>query len=145
MGSTRVNHNVPSLVDLCIQFAICTIDELACIEKSTEGRDLSSVIDKLWKKFYEQEFGEENTKQVVERMKHKKITFKWKHSCMSSSCSHTKLKVEEEAEQKSLERIKYLYEKQEALRKTRSWYGENLARGQGYVRRVGRHGGRRGS
>ncbi|CAH9091125.1 unnamed protein product [Cuscuta epithymum] len=107
MGSTRVNHNVPSLVDLCIQFAICTIDELACIEKSTEGRDLSSVIDKLWKKFYEQEFGEENTKQVVERMKHKKITFKWKHSCMR--------------------------------------YGENLARGQGYVRRVGRHGGRRGS
>ncbi|CAH9091119.1 unnamed protein product [Cuscuta epithymum] len=136
MGSMRVNRNVPSLVDLCVQFAIChvrhlhdvgetdyhlldrilphcTIDELACIERSTEGRDLSPVTNKLWKKFYEREFGEKSTNQVVEKMKQKRCTFKWRQ------LYEAKLKVEEEVTQQSFERIKDLYKKQETEKQNR--------------------------
>ncbi|PRQ51995.1 putative RNA polymerase II transcription factor SIII, subunit A [Rosa chinensis] len=47
------------------------------IEKSTKGRDLSPVTDKLWKKFYEKEFGIERTNLVIERMRKKKVNFRW--------------------------------------------------------------------
>jgi hypothetical protein len=35
------------------------------------------VTDKLWKKFYEKEFGTKNTEQVVERMRKSLKSFKW--------------------------------------------------------------------
>ena len=38
---------------------------------------MSEVTDKLWKKFYEKEFGVKSTNLVVERMKLKKVSFKW--------------------------------------------------------------------
>ena len=38
---------------------------------------MSEVTDKLWKKFYEKEFGVKSTSLVVERMKQKKVSFKW--------------------------------------------------------------------
>lgn len=41
-------------------------------------RDLSAVTDKLWKKFYEKEFGVNSTNLVCERMKDKKVSFEWK-------------------------------------------------------------------
>lgn len=83
----------------------CSLEQLKHVEKSTEvrnsmiklsscsvtypspflmfkfffqGRDLSQVTDRLWKRFYQIEFGDKSLNQVVERMKQKKVTFKWK-------------------------------------------------------------------
>ncbi|KAE9457577.1 hypothetical protein C3L33_10511, partial [Rhododendron williamsianum] len=127
---TMLERKVPSLVDMCIQLAIdnirhlgdvgetdlhllerilphCTVDQLKHIEDSTE-RDLSAVTDKLWKKFYEKEFGANSTNLVCERMKDKKVSFEWK------LLYKAKLKNLEEAQQKSFDRIKELYKKEDA-------------------------------
>jgi len=126
----------PSLVDLCVQKAIdnrrylgdvgetalhllerilphCTVEQLMHIENSTEDRDLSPVTDNLWKKFYELQFGDKSTKLVVERMKEKKVVFKWKQLYQA------KLKDVEEAQQKSFDRIKKLYQKEDARKQSR--------------------------
>lgn len=128
---------VPSLVDLCVQKAIdnvrylgdvgetdfhllerflphCTIEQLMHIEDSTEDRDLSPVTDKLWKNFYVSEFGAKSTNVVVERMKEKRVSFQWRQ------LYEAKLKDVEEAQQKSFERIKQLYKKQDAKKQSRS-------------------------
>lgn len=135
MSCALVNHNVPSLVDLCVQTAIryvrylgnvgetdyhlldrilphCNIDQLAHIERSTEGRDLSPVTDKLWKSFYQRQFGEKNTNHV-EKMMRKGKTYLWKH------LYEAKFEQEEEAKERSFERIKDLYKKQEAEKQNR--------------------------
>uniref|UniRef100_F6H555 Elongin-A n=1 Tax=Vitis vinifera TaxID=29760 RepID=F6H555_VITVI len=131
-----VKRKVPSLVDLCIRTAIdnvrylgdvgetdinlldhilphCTVDQLMHIEKCTEERDLSEVTDKLWKKFYEKEFGVKSTNLVVERMKLKKVSFKW------SKLYEAKLKDRDEAQKKSFDRIKQLYQKEDARKQSR--------------------------
>ncbi|CAK9172853.1 unnamed protein product [Ilex paraguariensis] len=127
---------VPSLVDLCVQKAIdnirylgyvgeidwhlldrilphCTVDQLIHIENSTEERDLSPVTDKLWKRFYEIQFGAKSTNLVVERMKQKKVTFRWKQLYEAKS------KNVEEIQQKSFDRIKQLYKKEDARKQSR--------------------------
>lgn len=127
---------VPSLVDLCVQTAIdnvryigdvgetdihllerilphCTIDQLKHIEQSTEGRDLSPVTDKLWKKFYERQFGVKSTNLVIEKMKQKKVSYKWKQ------LYEAKEQDWEAAQQKSLDRIKQLYKKEDARKQSR--------------------------
>lgn len=127
---------VPSLVDLCVQTAIdnvryigdvgetdihllerilphCTIDQLKHIEQSTEGRDLSPVTDKLWKKFYERQFGIKSTNLVIEKMKQKKVSYKWKQ------LYEAKEQDWEAAQQKSLDRIKQLYKKEDARKQSR--------------------------
>ncbi|CAL9124150.1 unnamed protein product [Musa textilis] len=94
-------RKVPSLVELCRDTAIanlrflgdvgdvelhllrdilprCNIKELTHIENSTEGRDLSPVTDDLWKRFYERHFGEKNANAAINRMKQKKVAFKWR-------------------------------------------------------------------
>ncbi|KAL0301393.1 UNVERIFIED_CONTAM: hypothetical protein Sradi_6416100 [Sesamum radiatum] len=124
-------RKAPSLVDLCVQLAIdnvrylgdvgetdfhlldrflshCTLDQLTHIENSTEGRDLSPVTDKLWKKFYKLQFGADSTNTVVERMKLRKVTFKWRQ------LYEAKVKEREEATQKSLDRIKQRYQEEDA-------------------------------
>ncbi|KZV43148.1 hypothetical protein F511_07963 [Dorcoceras hygrometricum] len=129
-------RKVPSLVDLCIQLAIdnvrylgdvgetdyhllerilphCTLDQLIHIENSTEGRDLSPVTDELWKKFYMREFGIESVNTVVERMKKRRVTFKWKQ------LYEAKLIDREEATQKSLDRIKKRYQEEDAKKQSR--------------------------
>ncbi|XP_062105796.1 uncharacterized protein LOC133817324 [Humulus lupulus] len=125
-----------SLVDLCVYTAIdnvrylgdvgetdldlldrilphCTVDQLEHIEKSTEGRDLSSITDKLWKKFYEIKFGVENTKLVVERMRQKKVVFKW------MQLYEAKMKDAAEAQNKACDRIAQLYKKENARKQSR--------------------------
>ncbi|XP_009802919.1 uncharacterized protein LOC107762669 [Nicotiana tabacum] len=127
---------VPSLVDLCVQTAIdnvrylgdvgetdshllerilphCSLEQLIHVENSTQGRDLSQVTDRLWKRFYQIQFGEKSTNQVVERMKQKKVTFKWK------LLYEAKSKEVEETQQRSFERIKELYQKEDAKRQSR--------------------------
>ncbi|KAK2982601.1 hypothetical protein RJ640_024661 [Escallonia rubra] len=124
---------VPSLVDLSVQTAIdnirylgdvgetalhllerilphCTMEQLMHVESSTETRDLSPVTNKLWKRFYELQFGAKSTNVVVERMKEKKLQFKWKQLFEAKS------KDVEEAQQKSFDRIKQLYKKEDARR-----------------------------
>ncbi|KAA8525021.1 hypothetical protein F0562_011341 [Nyssa sinensis] len=131
-----VKQKVPSLVDLCVQTAVdnvrylgdvgetdihllerilphCTVEQLMHIENSTEGRDLSPITDKLWKKFYELQFGAKSTNLVTERMQQKKVTFKWK------LLFEAKTKDLEEAQQKSFNRIKELYKKEDARKQSR--------------------------
>lgn len=129
-------RRVPSLVDLCVQKAVdnvrylgdvgetdshllerflphCTVEQLMHIEDSTEDRDLSPVTDKLWKNFYVHQFGAKSTSVVVERMKDKRVSFKWRQ------LYEAKLKDVEEAQQKSFERIKQLYKKEDAKKQSR--------------------------
>ncbi|PKU85308.1 hypothetical protein MA16_Dca010467 [Dendrobium catenatum] len=96
-----MSREAPSLVKLCVGTVIanlryvgdvsgvdlhllkdilphCTMDQLICIENSTQDVDLSPVTNDLWKRFYEQQFGEENMMLVVKRMKQKRVVFKWK-------------------------------------------------------------------
>ncbi|KAM7468329.1 hypothetical protein LguiB_015891 [Lonicera macranthoides] len=133
---TMMKRKGPFLVDLCVQKAIdnlrylgdvgetahhllerilphCTLEQLMHVENSTEERDLSPVTDKLWKKFYEQQFGDKSTSVVVERMKEKKVVYKWKQ------LYEAKLKDVEEAQQKSFDRIKKLYQKEDARKQSR--------------------------
>ncbi|KAB9055687.1 hypothetical protein FH972_026943 [Carpinus fangiana] len=127
---------VPSLVDLCIKTTIdnvrylgdvgetdinlldrilphCTIDQLMHIEKCSEGRDLSPATDKLWKKFYEKQFGAKNTEQVVERMRKSSKAFKW------IQLYEAKLEDIAEHEKKSVARLKQLYKKEDARKQSR--------------------------
>ncbi|KAJ8763065.1 hypothetical protein K2173_023270 [Erythroxylum novogranatense] len=126
----------PSLVDLCVNVAIsnvmylgdvgetdfhlldrilphCTLDQLIHVEKSTVGRDLSQITDKLWKRFYEKQFGEKSTKLVIERMKQKKVSFKW------FQLYEAKLKDVAEKESQAVARLKQLYKKEDDRRQSR--------------------------
>ncbi|MQL78950.1 hypothetical protein Taro_011397 [Colocasia esculenta] len=134
--TTGYEREVPSLVKLCIQTAIdniryiddvgetdisllkeilphCTVDQLAHIEKSTQGRDLSAVTDKLWKKFYERLFGEESVNVVVKRMKQKNVRFKWR------LLYEAKSKEREEAQKKIAEQLKQRYAEEQKKRQSR--------------------------
>lgn len=130
------NIKPASLVDICINTAIdnrrylgdvgdvelnllekilphCSKEQLAHIEKSTKGRDLSPITDKLWKRFFEMEFGIKAADEVIEKMKRKKVTFKW------LALYQAKLKEVEEAENNVGERLKQLYQKEVALKQSR--------------------------
>nr|XP_007146388.1 hypothetical protein PHAVU_006G036000g [Phaseolus vulgaris]ESW18382.1 hypothetical protein PHAVU_006G036000g [Phaseolus vulgaris] len=127
---------IPTLVDLCIQKVIdnvrylgnvgyfdeyllerilphCTVDQLMNVEKSTKGRDLSPVTDKLWKKFFEKQYGTNSTNEVIKRMKEKKVSFKW------AQLYEAKGKEMAQAENEALDRIKQLYKKEDARKQSR--------------------------
>ena len=126
----------PTLVDLCVETAIdnvrylgdvgetdlhlldrilphCTCDQLMLVENSTKGRDLTPVTDKLWKKFYKKEFGEKSLNVVIERMKEKKVAFRWKQ------LYEAKVTDLKEAEKKTSHRLKQLYQKEDARKQSR--------------------------
>ncbi|KAH1239467.1 hypothetical protein GmHk_08G023896 [Glycine max] len=126
----------PSLVDLCVQKVIdnvrylgnvgsldqhlleqilphCTADQLMHVEKSTKGRNLSPVTDKLWKKFYEKQFGTNNTNEVIKRMKEKRVNFRW------MQLYEAKGKERAQAENEALDRIRQLYKKEDARKQSR--------------------------
>ncbi|KAL4352409.1 hypothetical protein GQ457_06G042630 [Hibiscus cannabinus] len=126
----------PSLVDLCVRTAIdnvrylgdvgetdthllerilphCTVDQLLHVEKSTRERDLTPVTDKLWKNFYELQFGRESMKVVIERMKLKKVSFRWRQ------LYEAKLKDVKDAENKAIDRLRQLYKKEDARKQSR--------------------------
>ncbi|OIT26153.1 PREDICTED: uncharacterized protein LOC109215683 isoform X2 [Nicotiana attenuata] len=124
-------HMAPSLVDLCVQKAIdnvgflgdvgetefhllqrilphCSLEQLTHVENSIQGRDLSPVTNKLWKRFYKIQFGEKSTNQVVQDMKLRNGTFKWKQ------LYEAKLEELEETQHKLFKRIgQYLYLKED--------------------------------
>ncbi|KAA0054521.1 transcription elongation factor B polypeptide 3 isoform X2 [Cucumis melo var. makuwa] len=124
-------RKIPSLVDLCVNKAIdnirflgdvgetdihllerilphCTVDQLMHVEKSSEGRDLTPVTDKLWKKFYERQFGKESTTTVIERMRQKRVAFRW------IQLYEAKMQDIEKNESKAADRIKQSYLKENA-------------------------------
>ncbi|XP_014522546.1 transcription elongation factor B polypeptide 3 [Vigna radiata var. radiata] len=127
---------IPTLIDLCVQKVIdnvrylgdvgyvdqhllerilphCTVDQLMHVEKSTKGRDLSPITDKLWKKFFEKQFGTNSTNEVVKRMKEKKVSFKW------IQLYEAKGKEMAQVENEALDRIKQLYKKEDARKQSR--------------------------
>ncbi|OVA09030.1 RNA polymerase II transcription factor SIII [Macleaya cordata] len=129
-------RKIPTLVELCIQTAIdnvrylgdvgetdihllkevlphCTVDQLMHIEKSSKGRDLSPVTDKLWKKFYEKQFGSKSADSVIEQMKAKKVSFKWR------KLYEAKLKDWDEIQKQSADRLKQLYRKEDVKKQSR--------------------------
>ncbi|KAK0589425.1 hypothetical protein LWI29_014154 [Acer saccharum] len=129
-------QKAPSLVDLCVKTTIdnvrylgdvgetdlhlldrilphCTFDQLMHVENSTKGRDLTPVTDKLWKKFYKKEFGEKSLNVVIERMKEKKVAFRWKQ------LYEAKVEDLNEAEKKTSDRLKKLYQKEDAKKQSR--------------------------
>ncbi|KAH0453627.1 hypothetical protein IEQ34_017951 [Dendrobium chrysotoxum] len=131
-----MSREAPSLVKLCIGTVIanlryvgdvsgvdlhllkdilphCTMDQLICIENSTQEVDLSPVTNDLWKSFYEQQFGEENMMLVVRRMKQKKVVFKWK------KLYEAKIKEREVFRSKSVERLKQRYEEELAKKQSK--------------------------
>lgn len=126
LPSLAKRNKLPSLLELCIQSAIdnlqylgdvgqtdltflhkilphCTPDQLHRIETSSSGRDLSSITNELWHKFYLLKFGPENVKLVVERMKKRRISFKWR------LLYQAKLQEQEEVQKKCVDRLKQLY------------------------------------
>ncbi|CAI0418682.1 unnamed protein product [Linum tenue] len=128
----RGKRRTPSLVDLCVELAIenvkylgdvgetdshllsrilphCTLEQLTHVEKSTVGRDLSTVTDPLWRKFYEKHFGQSSTNLVLERMKQKKVSFQWKQ------LYEAKVKDVEDAENKAVARLRERYKSEDAL------------------------------
>lgn len=54
--------------------------ELCFVNKILQGKDLSSVTDKLWKAFYEKRFGNTNTDEVIDKMRSNNLPFKWKQA-----------------------------------------------------------------
>ncbi|GMG98494.1 hypothetical protein Nepgr_000334 [Nepenthes gracilis] len=132
----RVEGKVPALVDLCVQTAIdnvryigdvgetdthllerilphCTVEQLMHVENMTEGRDLSPVTNKLWRKFYEAKFGVANVNLVVERMNRHNITYSWRQLYQA------KLKVQDQVQKESVERLTQLYKKEDARKQSR--------------------------
>ncbi|XP_024190317.1 uncharacterized protein LOC112194300 [Rosa chinensis] len=91
----------------------CSKDQLIHIEKSTKGTDLTPITDKLWKKFFERDFGSKATDEVIEEMKIRKVSSKW------SELYQAKSKRVEEAEKEVSERLKKLYEKEAARKQSR--------------------------
>ncbi|XP_008807727.2 uncharacterized protein LOC103720002 [Phoenix dactylifera] len=132
----ELRREAPTLLELCKQLAIynvryignvealdlhllkdilphCTIDQLTRIEDATKGRDLSPVTDDLWKRFYENQFGVDNTNNVIRKMKQKRIVFKWRR------LYEAKMKVIEEEQNQIAKKIKQRYEESEAKRQSR--------------------------
>lgn len=131
-----VDRKPPTLVDLCVNVAIsnvrylgdvgetdlhlldrilphCTLDQLMHVEKSTVGRDLSPVTDKLWKRFYERQFGETNTNLAIERMRRCKASFRWK------DLYDAKLKVIAKEEDEAVARLRQSYKKEDAKKQSK--------------------------
>ncbi|KDP39805.1 hypothetical protein JCGZ_03941 [Jatropha curcas] len=129
-------NKAPSLVDLCVDVAIsnvrylgdvgetdlhlldrilphCTMDQLIHIEKRTEGRDLSPVTDKLWKRFFEREFGVSKTNDVIEKMRRLKVSFRWKE------LYEAKLKDIAQEEDRTGSRLRQSYQKENAKKQSR--------------------------
>ena len=93
----------------------CTVDQLMYVENcsKSKGKDLSLITDNLWKNFYQREFGVQKTNALVERMRLKKVSFKW------MELYQAKLKQMGEVENKAIDRIKRLYKKENERKQSR--------------------------
>nr|XP_023889513.1 uncharacterized protein LOC112001567 [Quercus suber] len=88
---------------------------LKYVEKclKSKGRDLGPVTDKLWKKFYERKFGVQSANVVAQRMKERKVWYKW------VALYEAKLKEASEKANRAIERVAKLYEKEKEHKQSR--------------------------
>lgn len=91
----------------------CTIDQLIRIEDATKGRDLSSVTDSLWKRFFEKQFGVDDANEVIRKMKQKQTVFKWRR------LYEAKMEVIEKEQNEIAKKIRRRYEESETQKKNR--------------------------
>ncbi|EEF36498.1 Protein pof4, putative [Ricinus communis] len=135
-GTSLIERKAPSLVDLCVSVAIshvrylgdvgetdlhlldqilphCTMDQLMHVEKSTQGRDLSPITDKLWKTFYEKQFGEREANVAIERMRRYKVSFRWK------KLYQAKLNEIAKKEDEAVARLRQSYKKEDDKKQSR--------------------------
>ena len=93
----------------------CTVDQLKYVEKclKSKGRDLGPATDKLRKKFYERKFGVQSANVVAQRMKERKVWYKW------VALYEAKLKEVSEKANRAIERVGKLYEKEKSANKAR--------------------------
>ncbi|KAK2441373.1 transcription elongation factor B polypeptide [Trifolium repens] len=126
----------PSLVDLCVQKAIdnvrylgnvgpvdhhllerilphCTLDQLMHVEKASKGTDLSPVTDKLWKKFFEKQFGIDRTNEVIEIMSEKRVSFRW------LQLYEANVKKMDQQEIEAVAKLKKMYKAEDARKQSR--------------------------
>jgi len=90
----------------------CTMEQLTRIESRTE-MDISPVTDVLWKRFYQQQFGEDNTNLVVKKMKQSGARYKWK------DLFKAKTEKQKEAEEIMGDRLRKKYQAQKAERESK--------------------------
>ncbi|XP_045824806.1 uncharacterized protein LOC123917190 [Trifolium pratense] len=132
----RDQTSAPSLVDLCVQKAIdkvrylgnvgpvdhhllerilphCTLDQLMRVEKASKGTDLSPVTDKLWKKFFEKQFGIDCTNEAIKNMSKKRVSFRW------LQLYEAKVKDIAQAEKELVDKIKRKYKEADAKKQSR--------------------------
>ncbi|CAL5003833.1 unnamed protein product [Urochloa decumbens] len=124
-----------SLVDLCVEKAIdnlrqvnhvdgiatellkrilphCTLPQLKHIVKNTH-MDLSEVTDPLWRRFYRQQFGEDHTNLVINRMKESGIYYTWRE------LFEVKEKQQEKLEDKMLKKITLKFQAEKAEKQSK--------------------------
>ncbi|XP_050379756.1 uncharacterized protein LOC126797123 [Argentina anserina] len=85
----------------------CSKAQLIHIEESTKGVDLTPITNNLWKNFFEKEFGFKATQEAI-----KNPNPKW------SELYQAKLKRLEEAEKQVGERLKIMYQKEAARKRS---------------------------
>ncbi|KAH7405424.1 hypothetical protein KP509_15G069800 [Ceratopteris richardii] len=78
-----------------------------------QGRDLSPVTNELWRQFYSRKFGPESMNLVLERMKKKRVSFKW-HLLYQA-----KVREQEEVQKKCVDRLKQLYKEADMQKQSR--------------------------
>nr|XP_011470590.1 PREDICTED: uncharacterized protein LOC105353271 [Fragaria vesca subsp. vesca] len=91
----------------------CNKNQLAHIENSTKGVDLTPITDKLWKNFFKRDFGDRALDETMEKMKMKKVSFRW------SELYQAKSRSLEKKEKEVGERLKKMYEKEDARKQSR--------------------------
>lgn len=85
----------------------CTLDQLTRIESCTE-MDISPATDVLWKTFYQRQFGEDHTNNVVKKMKQSGVNYQWK------DLFNAKTEKQKELEEIMIQRLAKKYQAEKA-------------------------------
>ena len=117
--SVRTGFRLPSFGDIgCLHpdfleklLPHCSMDQLAHIERCTKV-DLTPITNKLWKTFFQRDFGGRAIDEMVQEMKIKNV-FKW------SEAYEGKSKRVEQDEKEVGERLKKMYQEEAARKKSR--------------------------
>ena len=90
----------------------CSKDQLAHIERCTTKVDLTPITNKLWKTFFQRDFGGRATDEIMQEMKNV-VDFNW------SEAYEAKSKRVEQDEKEVGERLKKMYQEDAARKKSR--------------------------
>ncbi|GAQ77802.1 RNA polymerase II transcription factor SIII subunit A [Klebsormidium nitens] len=94
--------------------AHCTLDQLKRIEDASKGRDLESITNEFWHRFYQKKWGAEATGIIENRVQKKGLPLRWR------ALYDHKVKQEEQIQAKCVSRLRELFikEKNEKLART---------------------------